>query len=168
MDRSHTPMLGLIQHMDGLTGGPASKRIQRVFVGLWRSWERASMAWKRSSVRSRPGPPNNPPQNQAYAGSGRAPFLSTDCTSIKSSKGFIMSTVTQFRCEICGTESSNPIHWFMIECNADELRVFKWNPEVASRARHYCGEAHAGVYVSRWLASACSPSMPDFTRPSGS
>jgi hypothetical protein len=29
-------------------------------VGLWRSWERASMAWKRSSVRSRSGPPNNP------------------------------------------------------------------------------------------------------------
>jgi hypothetical protein len=27
-------------------------------VGLWRSWERASMAWKRSSVRSRSGPPN--------------------------------------------------------------------------------------------------------------
>ena len=33
--------------------------ISRAFpiVGLWRSWERASMAWKRSSVRSRPGPP---------------------------------------------------------------------------------------------------------------
>src|SRR3954449_6586164 len=29
-------------------------------MGLWRSWERASMAWKRSSVRSRPGPPNFP------------------------------------------------------------------------------------------------------------
>jgi hypothetical protein len=29
-------------------------------VGLWRSWERASMAWKRSSVRSRSGPPINP------------------------------------------------------------------------------------------------------------
>jgi hypothetical protein len=28
-------------------------------VGLWRSWERASMAWKRSSVRTRPGPPNS-------------------------------------------------------------------------------------------------------------
>src|SRR5271166_1342303 len=28
-------------------------------VGLWRSWERASMAWKRSPVRSRPGPPLN-------------------------------------------------------------------------------------------------------------
>ena len=29
-------------------------------MGLWRSWERASMAWKRSSVRSRSGPPINP------------------------------------------------------------------------------------------------------------
>ena len=29
-------------------------------VGLWRSWERASMAWKRSSVRSRSGPPITP------------------------------------------------------------------------------------------------------------
>ncbi len=28
-------------------------------VGLWRSWERASMAWKRSSVRSRSGPPKS-------------------------------------------------------------------------------------------------------------
>src|SRR5579862_5199058 len=27
-------------------------------VGLWRSWERASMAWKRSGVRTSPGPPN--------------------------------------------------------------------------------------------------------------
>src|SRR5581483_950576 len=32
-----------------------------LIVGLWRSWERASMAWKRSSVRSRPGPPNLSP-----------------------------------------------------------------------------------------------------------
>ena len=28
-------------------------------VGLWRSWERASMAWKRSTVRTRSGPPKN-------------------------------------------------------------------------------------------------------------
>ena len=32
-------------------------KIAFLTVGLWRSWERASMAWKRSSVRSRPGPP---------------------------------------------------------------------------------------------------------------
>ena len=30
-------------------------------VGLWRSWERASMAWKRSPVRSRSGPPIHHP-----------------------------------------------------------------------------------------------------------
>jgi hypothetical protein len=43
----------------GLTIPPASATIEESQpVGLWRSWERASMAWKRSSVRSRPGPPN--------------------------------------------------------------------------------------------------------------
>jgi hypothetical protein len=50
-----------------LTIQPQSARINKVIrtqtvvsfkVGLWRSWERASMAWKRSSVRSRPGPPS--------------------------------------------------------------------------------------------------------------
>src|SRR5579862_4064047 len=30
-------------------------------VGLWRSWERASMAWKRSRVRIPSGPPKHPP-----------------------------------------------------------------------------------------------------------
>ena len=79
-----------------------------------------------------------------------------------------MSAVTQYRCEICGTESSNPIHWFMIQCNAAELKVRKWNSEDASifGTRHYCGEAHAGVYISRWLEASCSPSRPDYTRPS--
>ena len=46
-----------------LTICPARRRIEesrRERVGLWRSWERASMAWKRSSVRSRSGPPNSP------------------------------------------------------------------------------------------------------------
>jgi len=79
-----------------------------------------------------------------------------------------MAAVIQYRCEICGTESSNPIHWFVIECNANELKVLKWNTEVASApgARHYCGEADAGVYISRWLEAACTPSRPDFNRPS--
>ncbi|HEX3967556.1 MAG TPA: hypothetical protein VHW70_06295, partial [Edaphobacter sp.] len=85
-------------------------------------------------------------------------------------RGFIMAAVTQYRCEICGTESSNPIHWFMIQCNSDELKVLKWNAEAASApdARHYCGEAHAGIYISRWLEASCSPSLPDFNRLSAS
>ena len=50
----------MIQH--GFSTFPRSRFFGLGFfasiVGLWRSWERASMAWKRSSVRSRPGPPN--------------------------------------------------------------------------------------------------------------
>ena len=81
-----------------------------------------------------------------------------------------MSAVTQYRCEMCGTESSNPLHWFMIRCNDNELKVLKWNFEEASMpdTRHYCGEAHAGVYISRWLEASCSPSRPDYNRPSAS
>ena len=87
-----------------------------------------------------------------------------------SREGFIMAAVTQYRCEICGIESTNPIHWFMIQCNSDELKVLKWNAEAASAAgaRHYCGEAHAGIYISRWLEASCSPSIADFNRPSAS
>jgi hypothetical protein len=77
-----------------------------------------------------------------------------------------MAAVTRYRCEICGTESANPIHWFLIECNEQELKVLKWNTEaaVAKGARHYCGEAHASVYVSRWLEAACSPAIRDFNQ----
>ena len=39
-------------------------------VGLWRSWERASMAWKRSSVRSRPGPPKSLPDPRRFPPDG--------------------------------------------------------------------------------------------------
>ena len=76
-----------------------------------------------------------------------------------------MSEVTHYRCDICGTESSNPIHWFMVQCSSEELKVLKWNSHAADPGmRHYCGEAHASVYISRWLESACSPARPDFTR----
>ena len=73
-----------------------------------------------------------------------------------------MAAVTQYRCEICGIESSNPIRWFLIQCNDEELRDPQWNAEAAAAkgARHYCGEAHASVYVSRWLEASCSPSLP--------
>jgi hypothetical protein len=79
-----------------------------------------------------------------------------------------MTSLQEFRCEICGTVTNNPIHWFVIQCGNSELTVLKWNPEVAnaSGARHFCGEGHAQVYISRWFDSACSPSKPDFVRPS--
>jgi hypothetical protein len=77
-----------------------------------------------------------------------------------------MASITEFRCEVCGIVSANPIHWFVIQCDSTELKVIKWNSEAATAksARHYCGEAHAQVYISRWLESACSPAKPDFVK----
>lgn len=65
---------------------------------------------------------------------------------------------TIYRCEICGLESEKPVRWIVIHCNEAQLTIYKWTQEEADkpRARHYCGERHAQVYVSRWLESACS------------
>jgi len=75
-----------------------------------------------------------------------------------------MTLIQKFRCEICGTLTNNPVHWFIIRCGNSDLTVVKWNIEAANAAdsRHYCGEAHAQVYISRWFESACAPPKPDF------
>jgi hypothetical protein len=82
-----------------------------------------------------------------------------------------MTKTSEFRCEVCGLTTTTPTHWFVIQCSSDELKLTKWNTEAATaeQARHYCGEAHAQVYISRWLEAACSPSVSDFlrSRPSG-
>lgn len=64
---------------------------------------------------------------------------------------------TVYRCEICGIESDDPVRWIVIHCNDAQLSVFKWTKEAASAplARHYCGEAHAQTYISRWFESFC-------------
>lgn len=78
----------------------------------------------------------------------------------------LMTSLQEFRCEICGTVTSNPTHWFVIRCGDSELTVSKWNLQTASaaEARHFCAEAHAQLYISRRLNSACAPSKPDFMR----
>jgi hypothetical protein len=70
-----------------------------------------------------------------------------------------MSTLREFKCEICGIMTENPMHWFVIECGDLKLSVLKWNLEAASTApaRHFCGEAHAQVFISRWFDSVCVP-----------
>src|SRR5215467_10544835 len=79
-----------------------------------------------------------------------------------------MTSIQEFRCEVCGTVTTNPNHWFVIRCGVLDLTVTKWSSEAAGSpgARHYCGEEHAQVYISRWFASVCSPPKPDFLRPS--
>ena len=77
-----------------------------------------------------------------------------------------MASLQEFRCEVCGIVTSNANHWFVIQCGDSELTVLKWNDETANAAgaRHFCGEGHAQVYISRWFDSVCSPPKPDFTR----
>jgi hypothetical protein len=64
---------------------------------------------------------------------------------------------TIYRCEICGEETQRPVRWVVIHCSDEKLTVFKWTKEAADirGARHYCGEAHAQVYISRWFEAFC-------------
>jgi hypothetical protein len=75
-----------------------------------------------------------------------------------------MAFLQEFRCEICGTVSASPVHWFVIQCSKSQLTVFQWEAEVANvpGARHYCGEAHAQIYISRWFEASCTPPLPGF------
>jgi hypothetical protein len=81
-----------------------------------------------------------------------------------------MTTLKEFRCEVCGIITSEPIHWFVIRCGDADLTVQRWSTDAANAAgaRHFCGEAHAEIYISRWFEAACSPPKPDFTRTSQS
>jgi hypothetical protein len=79
-----------------------------------------------------------------------------------------MTTVQEFRCEICGIVTTEPNHWYVIRCGDAELTVHRWDSDAANAAgaRHFCGEAHAEVYISRWFESVCSPPKKTFNRPS--
>ena len=75
-----------------------------------------------------------------------------------------MVNVKEFRCEVCGIVTDNPIHWFVIQCGESQLTVLRWNAEAADAAgvRHLCGEGHAQVYISRWFESVCVPAKSAF------
>jgi hypothetical protein len=70
-----------------------------------------------------------------------------------------MSTLKEFKCEICGIMTSTPMHWCVIECGDWKPSVHKWDLEIAGAptARHFCGERHAQVFISRWFDSVCVP-----------
>jgi hypothetical protein len=76
-----------------------------------------------------------------------------------------MASTQDYRCEVCGTVSNNPARWYVIQCGDSQLTVLRWNEAAAQAAgaRHFCGEADAQVYISRWFDSICSPSKPDFS-----
>jgi len=45
-----------------------------------------------------------------------------------------MTTLQEFRCEVCGLVTTNPLHWFVIRCGDSDLTVYRWNSETAQRA----------------------------------
>jgi hypothetical protein len=73
-----------------------------------------------------------------------------------------MSSLQEFQCEVCGMISQSPARWFVIECGDQKLAIIKWDLAAAASptARHFCGEAHAQVYISRWFESVCVPMKP--------
>lgn len=64
-----------------------------------------------------------------------------------------MAILNEFRCEICGMVSQNPVRWLVIRDGDSQLNVSGWHDQLAcaSDARHLCGEADAHIYISRWL-----------------
>jgi len=76
-----------------------------------------------------------------------------------------MASLQEYRCEVCGNVTNRPKGWWVIQCGDSQLTVLRWSAEAANAqsARHYCGEAHAQVYISRWFDSICTPGKPDFS-----
>jgi hypothetical protein len=45
-------------------------------------------------------------------------------------------------------------HWVMMyERNGNLVILSKWDEKMIRRTRHFCGRAHASLYVERWIAS---------------
>ncbi len=66
-----------------------------------------------------------------------------------------MSLIQKYHCEICGSEKRAVNNWFMAEIQTNGVLVSHWRDEraQASGMHHFCGEAHAQVFVSRYLSS---------------
>ncbi len=59
-----------------------------------------------------------------------------------------MSSLKEFRCEICDIVSENPIRWFVIECSDLKLAVIKWELTAATSptARFLWRSPRSGIY----------------------
>ncbi len=66
-----------------------------------------------------------------------------------------MSLIHKYFCEICGAEKKDVNNWFMAEITANGVLLSHWRDDQAKSldVRHFCGEAHAQVFVSRYLST---------------
>src|SRR5260370_26385947 len=73
-----------------------------------------------------------------------------------------MSSLKEFQCEICGTVSENPIHWFVIECGDQKLEVIKWDLTAAGSPPRRISVARPtpkGI-IAAWFNPVSCPANP--------
>jgi hypothetical protein len=73
-----------------------------------------------------------------------------------------VSLTHKFHCEICGAEKHTVNNWFMAEITANGALLSHWRENRAQEphVHHFCGEAHAQVFVSRYLSEPASFPAP--------
>jgi hypothetical protein len=66
-----------------------------------------------------------------------------------------MSLIQKYHCEICGAEKRDVNNWLISEVTSNGVLLSRWHEERAKSpsVRHFCGEAHAQVFVSRYLST---------------
>lgn len=66
-----------------------------------------------------------------------------------------MSLIHKYHCEICGAEERDVDNWVMAEITPNGALLSRWREERARapHTHHFCGEAHAQVFLSRYLAA---------------
>lgn len=69
-----------------------------------------------------------------------------------------MSLIHKYHCEICDAEKRNVNNWLMAEVTSQGVLLSRWREGQAKspNIHHFCGEAHAQVFVSRYLAAPAS------------
>jgi hypothetical protein len=69
-----------------------------------------------------------------------------------------MSSLREFRCEICGTTTTSPLHWFVIRCGESELTVLRWKAEAADTAdARHCAAKQMLRFASAAGSIQCVP-----------
>lgn len=63
--------------------------------------------------------------------------------------------IHKYYCEICGIEKRVLNNWFIAEVMPNGMLLSHWREQSAQNIgiHHFCGEAHAQIFVSRYLSA---------------
>jgi hypothetical protein len=82
--------------------------------------------------------------------------------TVSKQKDTKMALVQTCKCEECGAQKSFANHWVMLLERGGTLIVLPaWDEKKIRRTRHFCGRAHAGRFIERWIANPETASLPD-------